>query len=84
MERCGMQVITLCVAWTIEQMCRCKELERRPRETVNLDLPGCRQAGDASWWRAGALKRCEKMFCGSGYVRLRLRLGGRLVSRTKG
>lgn len=45
MESCGMQVITLCVACTSEQMCRC-----RPRGTVNLNLPGCRQAGDASWW----------------------------------
>lgn len=48
MERCGLQVITLCVAWTSEQMCKCKELERRPRRTVNLNLPGCRQTGDPS------------------------------------
>lgn len=28
-----MQVITLCVAWIGEQLCRCKELQRRPRGT---------------------------------------------------
>lgn len=82
-ERCSMQVITLCVAWTGEQLCRCKELRRRPRGTVQLNLPSCRQAGDTSCSGKGALEGCTKMFCGNVEVRLRLGPVARLVSRTK-